>query len=308
MEFDIWHYWFIAFILFLILEIFIPSFLMASIGIGCFFASVGGFFDAPSTVQLVLFIVGTLVGFLGIKPFMVNYAYKTEKEVRTNVHGMIGRTGKVCDTIDPDKDWGHVMIDGDTWQAISKYGVLIPRGTRVKVTAIDSIILTVELLAATEDEREEIVTPTTEMSSDITEETELNDTPVTEMSVVEDAPVARKMIMFSVGNKDKLIDAEEIMCFYSQQKITYLVMKTLRSYVIDDSLDKIEKKVSTDMFFRANRQFIISPECVHEIITAGNGKLKVRIHDHKQLPEYISVSRLKSHAFRKWIKEHCDTV
>ena len=308
MEFDIWHYWFIAFILFLILEIFIPSFLMASISVGCLFASVGGFLEAPSTIQLVLFIIGTLVGFLGIKPLMVNYAYKTEKEVRTNVHGMLGRTGKVCDTIDPDKDWGHVMIDGDTWQAISKSGILIPRGARVKVTAIDSIILTVEPLVAMENESENIAPPETEMSSELTEEFEFKGTSATEMSIEDDEPVARKMIMFSVGNKEKLVDADEIMCFYSQQKITYLVMKTLRSYVIDDSLDKIEKKVSAEMFFRANRQFIISPECVHEIITAGNGKLKVRIHNQEQLPEFISVSRLKSHAFRKWIKEHCDMV
>ncbi len=285
MEFEIWHYWIIAAIVFMMLEIFVPSFLMASIGIGCFFAFFGALFDIPLAFQLVLFIIGTLIGILGVKPFMVNYGYKTQCEVRTNVHGMVGRIGKVCDTIDPEKKCGHVVIDGDVWQAVAADDILIPAGSKVEVVVIDSIVLTVKPVkrVTSDNKNQENNTP--------------SKGPTTEMH--------NPKLMVSIGNKQELIDMSEVLCFYSSQKMTYLLMHSGRNVIIDDSLDKLHYKLSDELFFRANRQFIISIGCIREIISEKNGKLRIKLCTNKHLPETISVSRLKSHAFRKWMKCHC---
>ena len=83
MEFEIWHYWILAAIFFFLLEIFVPSFLMASIGCGCILAFLGALLNAPLTFQLSLFILGTIAGFVGVKPIMIKYAYR-KKALKTN--------------------------------------------------------------------------------------------------------------------------------------------------------------------------------------------------------------------------------
>lgn len=298
MEFNVWHYWIIGSIAFLLLEIFIPSFVMASIGCGCFLAFLGALLNAPLVVQLILFIAGILVGFLGIKPLMVNYAWKTDKEVRTNVFGMVGRHGKICDAIEVDKEYGHVIIDGDTWQAISEDGKDIPRNAKVEVTHIDSIILTVKVLE---------MPPPLENISEVVENVDNDISSKDEMLVPEYAS-EEKSLLVSIGQKHQLFHPDEVLCFYSSQKISYLLPLNGGPIIIDDSLDRLYRKLPADHFFRANRQFIITTECVRQISSAENGKLTIRLCENSHVPETITVSRLKSHAFRKWLKEHCELV
>jgi membrane protein implicated in regulation of membrane protease activity len=298
MEFEIWHYWIIASIAFLLLEIFIPSFVMASVGCGCFLAFLGALLHAPIVVQLVLLIAGILIGFLGIKPLMVNYAWKTEKEVRTNVFGMIGRHGKICDAIESNKEYGHVIIDGDTWQAISEDGNDIPRNAKVEVTHIDSIILTVKVLE---------MPPPKEYISETPENIDV-DTSSDDEVPVETEVKTDKSLLVSIGQKHQLFHHDEVLCFYSNQKISYLLPHSGNPIIIDDSLERLYRKLPTDHFFRANRQFIITTECVRQISSAENGKLSIHLCENRHIPDQITVSRLKSHAFRKWLKQHCESV
>lgn len=68
---------------------------------------------------------------------------KGEQDHKTGVDALIGRTGKVSETIQAD-DYGRVAIDGDDWKAKSADGTQIAKGTKVEIVAIDSVILTVK--------------------------------------------------------------------------------------------------------------------------------------------------------------------
>ncbi len=291
MEFEIWHYWIIAATLFFILEIFLSSFVLVSVGIGCLFGMVSALFGVDFVYQLLFLMVGIIIGFVGVKPFMQRYAWQTAKEVATNYHALIGRVGKVCDTIDSENS-GHIMLDGDTWQAVSHDDSTIAVGTKVKVIAIDSIIVTVKPiekkipLIETEDENE-------------------NTPPLMER---EEYPVTSKKLMVSVGLKQQLFNPLDIICCYSNQKITFLLLKDTPPVTIDDSLDKLEDKLPMELFFRANRQFIITPDCVREIKRANNGKLIVFLRENSALPESIIVSRLKAGKFKEWLNQHCEKI
>jgi DNA-binding LytR/AlgR family response regulator len=57
------------------------------------------------------------------------------------------------------------------------------------------------------------------------------------------------------------------------------------------------------MFYRANRQFIVTRNVVSEIKPAQNGKLNVLLTVSNGFPNRISVSRLKAAAFREWLKK-----
>ena len=115
---------------------------MMSIATGCVFAAFGALLHGPIALQISFFIIGTLTGFLGIKPIMVRYAYR-KKAVKTNASGLVGRIGKVVEEINPETGSGCVAIDGDLWTARSETGEIISTNNKVKVSRLDSIIVTV---------------------------------------------------------------------------------------------------------------------------------------------------------------------
>ena len=58
----------------------------------------------------------------------------------TGVDGMVGKRGEVIESIDPGGP-GRVSTHGEIWSATA--GEPIPRGTRVRVVAIDGMTLAV---------------------------------------------------------------------------------------------------------------------------------------------------------------------
>ena len=276
MEFEIWHYWILAAIVFFLLEIFIPSFLMASIGIGCILAFFGGIFKVPLSIQLVLFIIGTLAGIMSIKPLMKKYAYN-KKALKTNAGGLVGRIGKVKEEINEKENTGCVAIDGDLWKSVPLNNEIIEMGEKVRVVSLDSIILTVEPL---EDNH-----------------------PIKSPEV--DIPVknANERLTLKVGNRTFFIGFNEIAFLYSSNKITNIVTTEGKQYIHDLSLEILNGFLPDEFFYRANRQFIVTRNVVSEIKPEQNGKLNVLLNVSNGFPNRISVSRLKAAAFRQWLKK-----
>lgn len=144
MEFQIWHYWVIAGIFFLILEIFTPSFISACIGIGAIFGGLAAGIGLDFKWQIGFFAASTLASFFTVRPFMLKYAYKTSEKVETKVDSMVGKSGVVTEKIDHSAQTGRVKIDGDDWKAEAENDEIIEDGTRVEITKIESIIVTVK--------------------------------------------------------------------------------------------------------------------------------------------------------------------
>lgn len=275
MEFEIWHYWILAAILFFLIEIFIPSFLMASIGIGCILAFFGAVFQVPVSIQIVLFIIGTLGGIMSIKPLMKKYAY-TKKAVKTNASGLIGRIGKIREEVNETENTGCVAIDGDLWKCIPAKNEIIKVGEKVRVVSLESIILSVEPL----EENHPVKSAEVEIPEKKTNE----------------------RLTLKVGNRTFFLGFGEIAFLYSTNKITNIVTSDSKQFVHDLSLDSLEEFLPDEMFFRANRQFIVSRNVVSEIKPEHNGKIKAGLKVNNGFPNGISVSRLKAAAFREWLK------
>lgn len=275
MEFEIWHLWILAAIVFFLLEIFIPSFLMASIGIGCILAFIGSLFNAPTALQIILFIIGTVTGFTGVKPLMVKYAYR-RKALKTNAGGLVGRIGKVIEEINEGKSTGCVAIDGDQWRSIPVSDQIIGIGEKVRVMSIDSIVLTVEPLEKNHPQKN----------------------PEVELPVKRES----ERLALKVGSKTFFIGFNEIAFLYSTEKITHVVTSQSKQYIHDKSLESLNSFLPSEMFFKANRQFIVTRNVISEIKPLENGKLSVTLSVSNGFPNHITVSRLKASAFREWLK------
>lgn len=144
MEFEIWHIWLMVSITFFILEIFIPSFVVFNFGIGALVAALVATIELSLQWQILFFSIATLASFFSIRPALKKWAYKRSHAVRTNATALIGRIGKVIETIDAKQNTGLVKIDGDVWQAKTDEAEQIKIGQSVEITAIESIVLQVK--------------------------------------------------------------------------------------------------------------------------------------------------------------------
>lgn len=144
MEFEIWHYWLMAAIVFGILEIFIPSFIIINMAVGALLATLISAFNFSVEWQIASFAIGSLISFFTVRPLMIRYGFKRSEKVKTNMDAMLGKIGVVIERIDEERNCGRVKVDGDDWRAKSVDASLIELGSRVEIVKMDSIIVIVK--------------------------------------------------------------------------------------------------------------------------------------------------------------------
>jgi DNA-binding LytR/AlgR family response regulator len=108
-----------------------------------------------------------------------------------------------------------------------------------------------------------------------------------------------KFVM-NVGEHIKVFTADDIQCFYSMEKYTFLQNKSGRDYAINYSLDQLEDLLDPAQFFRINRKFIVSISAISDIISYSNSRLKVKLNSNES--DDLIVSREKVQEFKKWLE------
>ena len=109
----------------------------------------------------------------------------------------------------------------------------------------------------------------------------------------------KKRFSVKIGTQLKVINVEEIECIYSENKGTYIHTLDNRNYLIDNSLEVIEKELNPNQFFRISRKFIIPLHSVKEIQMYSNSRLKIILPTYKD--DEVIVAREKVSDFKTWI-------
>ena len=98
---------------------------------------------APLWLQILLFLIVSLLLLFFTRPVAVKYFNKDR--VKTNAESLIGRTAIVISEIDNLEGIGQVTVSGQEWSARSVVdGITIPTGAVVIVRAINGVKLIVE--------------------------------------------------------------------------------------------------------------------------------------------------------------------
>ena len=103
-------------------------------------------------------------------------------------------------------------------------------------------------------------------------------------------------ILVKIGYNLKIIQTDEVSCFYSENKIVYLQTKE-RNYPTDFTLDELQELLDEKKFFRVNRQFIINSNFIKNIHTSPYYKVEMEF----QPEEEITVSRDRVKDFKDWL-------
>jgi two-component system, LytTR family, response regulator LytT len=102
-----------------------------------------------------------------------------------------------------------------------------------------------------------------------------------------------------IGQHLKVITTEEIECFFSENKGTYIHTFDNRDYLIDGTLEVLETELDAKMFFRVSRKFIVPLKSIKEILLYSNSRLKIILPSYKA--DEVIVSREKVQEFKQWI-------
>ena len=100
-------------------------------------------------------------------------------------------------------------------------------------------------------------------------------------------------------NKIIPIDSKDVSCFFIEDQLSFALHNGHKS-PLNETLDKIEKRLPESYFFRANRQHIIRREYIESVEHYFNGKLLVKMK--RIQTSSIVISKEKSSAFKKWLE------
>lgn len=109
----------------------------------------------------------------------------------------------------------------------------------------------------------------------------------------------KKRFTVKIGQHLKVITTDEIECFFSENKGTYIHTFDNRNYLIDSTLEILEQELDMKDFFRVSRKFIVPLQAIKEIQIYTNSRLKVILPSYKE--DEVVVSREKVQDFKSWL-------
>lgn len=109
----------------------------------------------------------------------------------------------------------------------------------------------------------------------------------------------KKRFTIKMGQQLKMITIEEVECFYSENKGTYLHTLDNRDYLLDNTLEQLETELDPKDFYRVSRKFIIPMKAIKEIQLHSNSRLKVILPTYKD--DEVIVARERVNDFKEWL-------
>ncbi len=110
----------------------------------------------------------------------------------------------------------------------------------------------------------------------------------------------KKRFTARVGQHLKIINADEVECFYSENKGTYAATTDGRNYLLETTLEHLESELQPKIFFRVSRKFYININHIKDIVSYTNSRLQIKLNRFSE--QEIIVSRERVRDFKLWLE------
>ena len=138
----LWTLWAVLAMGCLVMEMSSGDFYITCFGIGALCSLVASFVGVPFWAQVIVFALFSVLSIYFLRPHLVKMLDAEGKQRKSNVDAIIGRVGRVTETIKVG-DYGRMKLDGDDWKAESDATEDLPIGTKVRIVGRESIIVKV---------------------------------------------------------------------------------------------------------------------------------------------------------------------
>ncbi len=110
----------------------------------------------------------------------------------------------------------------------------------------------------------------------------------------------KKRFSIKVGQHLKLINIDDIECFYSENKGTYLHTKEGRNYLLDTTLEDLGDELEPQTFFRINRKFFVNINAIKDMVSYTNSRLQIKLNTYNEQEVIVARERVKD--FKSWLE------
>lgn len=132
------YIWLGLFIVLIIIEIATMALTTTWFAIGALVATVVSLLGGPVWLQIILFLVVSLIMLIFTRPYALKYFNKDR--VKTNVEEIIGKQVMVTQTIENYKGQGEVVVNGLPWTARSDDdSLVIEKDQLVIIKAVEGV-------------------------------------------------------------------------------------------------------------------------------------------------------------------------
>ena len=114
-------------------------------------------------------------------------------------------------------------------------------------------------------------------------------------------PQYKTRFIVRYGEHIKTINIEEVVYFYTEDKINFLCTKEGRRYAIDFNLDTLENTLNPKVFFRINRQYIIAIYSIAEMFSYSKSRVLIKLNPPAKHETIVSTER--SGEFKLWLDD-----
>ena len=136
-------FWLGAFGVLLLIEILTLGLTTIWFAVGALAAFLLTLVNAPLALQIIVFVVVSMVMLIFTRPIMTKYLNK--KTTKTNAESLVGRRARVLIPVNNLKSEGQVMVNGMEWTARStKDEVTFQKDEMVHIVGISGVKLMVE--------------------------------------------------------------------------------------------------------------------------------------------------------------------
>lgn len=109
----------------------------------------------------------------------------------------------------------------------------------------------------------------------------------------------KKRFVVRFGEHIKTINIEDVVYFYTEDKVNFLCTKEARRFVIDFNLDTLESTLDPKTFFRINRQYIIGIHSIGEMFAYSKSRVLIKLIPPAKHETIVSTER--SSEFKHWL-------
>ena len=136
----LWEFIVICGIIFILLELFIPSMFFLNFAFAAFVTAVASLYITKMLSLVLIFFVFSFLSFAFLRPLLLK---RKSKEIETGVNDKyIGKKAKVIEEVTGEN--GAVSIYDERWNSRTEDGSVIPVGTEVEIVRNDSLIMYVK--------------------------------------------------------------------------------------------------------------------------------------------------------------------
>ncbi|MGY6648149.1 LytR/AlgR family response regulator transcription factor [Wenyingzhuangia sp. IMCC45574] len=114
----------------------------------------------------------------------------------------------------------------------------------------------------------------------------------------------KQKFLVKVNNRLTSVDIKSINYFYTEDKLTFIMLESGKSLPYEQSLKSIELEINPNDFFRINRKYLIHHRAIKEMYYSSKSKIKIELTPaNKQDNQLNFIAIEKIGQFKKWLSK-----